>query len=314
MPRGVAHLRFLLPLLAALLSLAAHAGQRPASGARITIVLSGDQAPYVAAADAIDKTLERSSLTATRISNANLSDQQLADSPAGDVLVAVGTEAALRVHKEAPAGVRVVYCMSSDSRDLAAGHASTRGVVTDVPISEQVSLLTKALPKARRVGVIYKSSGARSAALKAHLETALPDGLSVVAVDLDQESSLADAIRRLIASQPDVLWTAADSSVFNSTTVQALLKEAIAAKIPVFGFSTQLVRAGATIGVGVRPEDQGERAGALAVEAASGTAAWDAPVREGPRVRIAVNTLVAERLGLKLPDDILGKADDSFGK
>ncbi|MFZ4575794.1 MAG: ABC transporter substrate-binding protein [Phycisphaerales bacterium] len=313
--RGVFHLRVaLLPVLAALLMLAASAGARDHAGTKVTIVISGDQAPYATAADAVDRTLTRNSLTATRVSNAELTNERLSSVAPGEVLIAVGTEAALRLHKEAPEGVRVVYCMSSDSRELSAGRKSTRGVVTDVPIAEQVKLLTQALPKARRVGVIYRSSGARSAALKAQLEGALPDGMSVVAIDVDHETSVADAIRQLIASQPDVLWTAADSSVFNSTTVQALLKEAIAAKVPVFGFSTQLVRAGAIVGVGVRPEDQGDRAGALAVEAASAAAAGDAPIREGPKVRVAVNTLVAERLGFELPDDLLGKADDTFGK
>lgn len=308
-----------LPLLAVAMG-AQQASAPDPSAPAFTIVLSGEQAPYKAAAASAAETLKAFPNSVRTVPLTELTNERLAKADAKDVFVAVGTEAAVRLHKALPASARLVYCMAGgiEVKELTSGHASTRGVTTDIPVAEQIKTLAEALPDARRLGVLYRASNARSQALLDALKGAAPTGYRVEAVDLDAQPSFAEAVKQLLSKQPDVIWTAPDSSVFSATNVQALLKDSLSAKVPVFGFSAQFVRAGAIVGVSVRPEDQGKRAGEMARDAANtgsaGSAPPTGPIQEGPRVRVGINMLVAERLGVSLAAGLVKRADDTFGQ
>ncbi len=290
------------------------------SQGNVTIVLSGDQGPYKSASAAAAESIKDLQPQARTIMLAELDEKSAASARSTDIYVAVGTEAAVKLHRMLPDGAALVYCMTAgaDAQDLTTGRSATRGITAEIPIPDQVALLAEALPAAKRLGVLYRASNARSCGLLSALKAALPGSMSLEAVDLDARGTVADALKELLSRHLDAIWSAPDSSVFSGAAVQAILKEALAAKVPVFGFSTQFVRAGAIVGVGVRSEDQGRRAGELVREALSGqpvrNAGSGAPIQEPPRTRIAVNTLVAERLGITLPGTLVSRADDVFGE
>lgn len=284
---------------------------------RVIVVLTSDAQPYVAAANAAKEEIERKGAQVRVVELSKEKDRaSWASLPVVGVM-AVGTEAAQHLYRTLPERSPLAYCMVADPG--AAGLHTGRlvhGVSTDVTLDDQIALIVEALPRASSVGAIYRSGVARSAQIIADLRAALPQGWRLTAVDLDASESVAAAIREMLASKPDVVWTSADSAVYNAGTVQALLKDCLSARVPVFGFSTQFVRAGALLGVGVRPEDQGRVAARMLLEAvakAAPSGAPERPIHEQARARVAVNLLVAERLGIVLPADLVRRADDVFG-
>ncbi|GDY15053.1 hypothetical protein LBMAG53_39310 [Planctomycetota bacterium] len=273
-----------------------------AHSAEILAVLSGDQAPYRAAGEGLVKGLSNDRVTICLLSELAERRDQLA---AAKVVVAVGTESANALARPGGPAVPVIYCLvpqgAAESLPPALG-----GVAADVPLMTQVALIAEALPTASRLGMVYR--GDREAGLRqmAAVKAALPKGWELVCEAADQHPGIASAIDALLAKRPDVVWTAADGGVWNEPAIRALLLTALRRRVPVFGFSPAFVRAGAMIGVGTEPADQGDQAAALVRAALGGSAA----TRLGPEhFQIAINLVVARKLGIELPAKLVDRAD-----
>ena len=132
---------------------------------------------------------------------------------------------------------------------------------------------------------------------------------------MDKHESVAEAIENLLAQKPDIIWTAPDSSVYEVTTVKALLLASIRAKTPVFGFSAGVVKAGTLLGIAIDPRTQGQQAAAMMVamlnRPAGAKPAADHVV-EPPKFQIVLNLIVADRLSVSLPAPLIEKANQVF--
>ena len=82
--------------------------------------------------------------------------------------------------------------------------------------------------------------------------------------------------------------------------------------VPVLGFSSEFVRNGALAGLSINPEDIGRQAAAIAQKILN-HADRAVPMSVPPdRIRLAVNLKTAKFLGLTLPPDVLGRADELY--
>jgi ABC-type uncharacterized transport system substrate-binding protein len=214
------------------------------------------------------------------------------------------------------------------------------GISMDVPVGEQIALMTRALGKIKTIGMLYCSDVPASAAMQKEMEQAMPAGVRLLAVDVKKHQSMADAIAALLAQGPDIVWTAPDSSVYDGATIRSLLLASVRNRIPVFGFSTAFVKAGALLGIGIDPRAQGEQAatmvagviksrakGAGAVSKPAGgntttssasatsvAASSPACVVEAPKFQVVLNLIVAagDRLSISLPAEMTRSADVVF--
>jgi putative ABC transport system substrate-binding protein len=281
-----------------------------AQGAEIVIVRTSDAEPYVQAGAALENRLVDAHDSVRNLLAKDVSAQGItAGIGKADAVVAVGTPAARWLQKQLPADVKLVYCMVSDPADagLLEGRPST-GVTTDVPISEQIKLITEAMPKTRSVGILYRSDAANSKEVLQSLQKSIPESWSVQAVAVNEEPSIAEAITALIAKQVDVIWTAPDAKIFDSAAVRTLLLAAVRARIPVWGFSPAFVRAGALLGVGVDPAAQGKQAAELVIECISEHAPALQRAVPPQQFQIAVNLIVARQLGVEVPESLTQRA------
>lgn len=220
--------------------------------------------------------------------------------PADASLITVGTEAA--VWSKGRAGT-TVFCMVADveSAGLIAGSA---GVLAEIPVSRQVALLRQALPDAKTVGVLFKRGSTRGERwVDALKQEAARSGLKVDAEPVDSKEKVAPALDALIRRRVDVLWTMPDGALYDANTIKAVLHSTLEAKLPVFGFSTPVVKAGALVGVGITPESQGAQAAALLMKRAKEPAGTAGQTVE-PAFEVSVNQVVAERLGVRLPPSL----------
>lgn len=288
------------------------------AAAQAVVVLSSEAIPHRQAAAAYNRHLQQHGISITTVQFDALSDELLqtllAEKPR--VVTAIGTEAALSLSRRLPADVPLTYCMVADS--TAAGLTSrvgAAGVCIDVPLAEQFRIIAEALPRTRAVGMLYQPDSSRSNALVEQVRRELPANWRLIAIALNDHETVADAVNTLFREKIDVVWTAADSAVYDTVTVRAVLLTSLRHKVPVFGFSSGFVRAGALLGVSIDPGEQGEQCAEITaelLEASSDHATRDGAERSlgviAPRFRLEVNQAVADMIGVDLPQRLLQRA------
>lgn len=283
----------------------------------IVIVPSSDAEPYRLAKSRLQIKLTDLGHSAQTIALDALDDDRLSDlEQAGHIFVAVGSSAAVSLNGRLSDASHLIYCMVTDpvahrltQRDL------TYGLSTQVPVSQQLDLISEAMPDARVIGVLYSSESEDSRETLEEVRRVLPIGWQLKATDIDEYKTTADALQALFKSRPHIVWTSADSTVFNSATIRSLLLTALRKKTPIFGFSTPFVRAGALLGIGIDPGTQGEDAALLTDEVARKGPLVEKEFRHRvPRFDVAVNLLVAEELDIELPKSTVARARHQFSR
>lgn len=276
-----------------------------AAADQVLLLLSSDRKPYRAAEEELQARFADVGLVAEGRLLEGVSPGELEGYRA---CVAIGTEAARWTAEHRSAELTAVYCMVSDPD----GHKippTLPGVTTDVPLSKQFQLVDRVVPGVTRLGMFFNSDSHSSQTRVDRVRAAVPLGWEVVAVNTRDHDNFADAQDALIAQRIDVIWTAADRNVFDQAAVRSLLLAGVRKRIPVFGFSIPFVRAGALIGVGVDPRAQGRQAAALTARLLvdPNTAAPDSADFD-----IAVNLVVADKLAVTIPGDVLNRAPHVF--
>jgi putative tryptophan/tyrosine transport system substrate-binding protein len=274
--------------------------------AEVLAVLSEDRAPYRLAEEGLGMALTAAGHHLT----GRLLEQTFEDAAMGRyaAVVAIGPRAASFLHDHRPAGLPLVFCMVSDP--LAAGltkEPRLGGVVTEVPLRVQLSLISEALPQARTLGLLYRGDLERSRTQLEQLQALLPSDWRLEAVAIEASASVAEAIDSLFARPIDVVWTAPESTIFSEATVRTLLLNALRKRVPVFGFSPSFVRAGALFGIGINPLTQGAQSATMLLGRLAGERA-PADQLIPPDYEIEVNLVVARKLALDLPAALVGRA------
>lgn len=287
-----------------------------ASAASILVALSTEADPYKQAYMAMREHLVKQNHHVAFVRLEDLlkdKDKYLTDQI--DAVVGVGTQAAVWLHRNAGESVVLTYCMVASPEDVGLTKGrSANGVTTQIALSEQFHFISRVLPKARSVGMIYNAESEKSKLLYERVAKSMPDTWKLRAIAKSEDKSVAETIEELFKGNVDVVWTAPDSSVYDIPTVRTMLLSAMRHKTPVFGFSPQFVRAGALFGVGVSPADQGQQAarivlGELAKRAANGSDNGNGEREpESPKFETAVNLIVAEKLDMDLPRKIVREA------
>lgn len=277
----------------------------------IVSVVSSDAAPYRAAHEALVRRLVQDGHRVRAVGMEHLVTNGLSALGSPACVVAIGSPAAIWLHGQKPA-TPLTYCLvGNPERAGLLTPPMASGVTTDIPLADQVALLRETLPAARTIGVLYRESDADSRQLTALLRTRLPEGVELQAVAIDQHPTPAAAIDALLTRHIDLVWTSPDSTIWNEATVRSLLLTALRRKIPVFGFSTAFVRAGALVGVGLDPADQGSQAGTLVIDLLAGKTTPGQVVI--PTYQICLNLVVAQKLSLTLPTPLQERATQIFG-
>ena len=278
----------------------------PVFAEEVFAVLSSDAAPYETAAEALKKELNQGGVKVRTYDLKDFDDDVLKKALTDETtrFVAIGSDAAVALHKRVPGSHVLIYCMVADpvGLGLTAGRVS-HGVDTLVPLKTQIELIDEALPKAHVLGILYRSDSVESVKLQQAVKAVLPAGWSLEAIAADKSSSMSKAVDTLFERKIDVVWTAPDSSLYDQATVRSLLLASLRRKIPVFGYSLAFVKAGALLGVAIDPQTQGKQAASLLDRVRAGKVA--APVVEAPEFEIAVNLIVAERISVNLPDKLI---------
>jgi ABC-type uncharacterized transport system substrate-binding protein len=282
--------------------------------ADVVIVKSSDADPYQQADAALEQQLAGPDIKIRSVLVKTLAESGIGSSiSTTDTVVAIGTPAASWLHAQLPEGVELVYCMVTNAQDAGLLKGSQCwGATTDVVISEQIKLMAEALPKARTVGILYRSDVPAGVDAVKALKQTVPSDWHVEAIAANEHKSIAEAIDALTQKNVDVIWTSADLMLYDAATVQALLLSALRSKTPVWGFSPAFVRAGALVGVGVDPKAQARQAADLIKQLKDNKAGVKDRAAAAKEYQIAINQIVADQIGVELPDSLVKRATFVF--
>jgi len=277
----------------------------------VLIVLSSKAAPYRAAAAPLKSSLAKDNIKSAIVISediASLSFEDLQKKYSPIMWVVIGSRAAAQVNKILPPSKSFVYCMVVDPQKV--GIDPTRGQVAGVSIvksvREQFAIIKSAMPTLRSIAMLYRSTSQQSMQTLSDVRKQLPKEWRLEAVDIDSMKSQAAAIQELFERKSDLVWTTADSSIYNRAIVKSLLLSSLRSGIPVFGFSGSFVKAGALLGLDANPVTQGEFAASLVKKCLGLTTEKVCLLASG--VTLSVNLVVADRLGITLSDELLSRA------
>ena len=225
------------------------------------------------------------------------------------LLLAVGVKAA-RVAKLEIVDIPVLFCMVLDpaKHDLKAPNMT--GIRLEVPLDRQFSAMRSVLPSLKRIGVLYDPEKTGRLVDEARL-LAKSMGLELVAKQVGTEKELPAALRALL-SQVEALWLVPDSTVLTEDSLKFVLGTALDFNVPVIGFSSELVRSGALVGLSVHYEDVGRQAGLMAKKILTDQSSPFATTFPPDRLRLALNLKTAKFLGITVPPEVVNNADELY--
>jgi len=178
-------------------------------------------------------------------------------------------------------------------------HGPRGAIVLDQSPARRFALIAALLPNARRVAIPY---GPVSRALRASVEAeARERGFSVNSREVLREDEIHRVLSRTLRGA-DVLLAIPDPVVFSRDVTRNVLLDTYRARVPVIGYSSAWVAAGALAAIYAAPADLG----ADAAELLRVTLATDNRIPEGVngprRFQLGINPQVARSLGIVVPD------------
>lgn len=237
------------------------------------------------------------------VATANLIANTLVSSKP-DLIYAIATTTTQAV-AQATNDIPVVFSAITDPQSAGILKENVTGVSDRVNIKQQLELMKKLNPNAKKVGVIFNSSEQNSMVQVNDLKTAASElGMEVVATGVTQANEIPQASETLIG-EVDMIYTPTDNLV--ASLINLITEKAIAAKKIVFGAEAAHVKGGALITQGVDYYELGKRAGQMAIEILKGKKPSEIKIETVELNNIVVNEKTLNALGISLPEEIKNK-------
>lgn len=229
-----------------------------------------------------------------------------------DVVIVVGLKAALLAKVEIMDSP-VVFCMVTTPSQYNLPTGNMTGVLMASPPLDQLKSMKTVLPSLSRVALLYHEDNTGGFVAEAQKQAAnFP--IEIKAIQIHSFEDVPPALRTL-APQVDALWLIRDQAVVNPESLEFIMGMAIDHNIPVFGFSSGLMRYGALASFSSNYDGMGRAAGRLASDILKGrhTGSSLPPVQTFGMPQLALNLNAARFLGLTFPDQAMQLASELFG-
>ena len=247
--------------------------------------------------------------------NAQTITKQFADSNK-DLIFAIATPAAQAAYNSTK-DIPIVFTAVTDpiaaeiAKDWKSSGTNVTGTSDKVPVEDQMKLLKKLLPDTKTVGVVYNTSETNSVIQVDELKAAAEkEGLAVKEVGVTNvneiNQNLASALNEI-----DVLYTPTDNTVASAYSLVGKL--CLDAKKPIIGAEEAVVTKGGLATIGIDYYKLGKEAGYKAVDILEGKKPSDIEITTLSEMAFTINTDIAEKLGVTIPEDILKDAKKVTG-
>jgi len=196
------------------------------------------------------------------------------------------------------------------SDDDIRGHPNAAGVVLEFPLETQFQWVHRMMPAATNIGVLYNPKENQQKVDTAQ-KIAQREGLQLILRPVTSPRELPGALESL-TNEVDALWGLPDRLVLSPQTAKNILLFSFRNRIPFIGLSTSWVKAGALYALHWDYNDLGAQCGELAIRSMHGTPLSGLPPSPPRTVRYSLNLRTADRMKLKIPDDLARRAHQIY--
>ena len=178
------------------------------------------------------------------------------------------------------------------------------------PIAEQLELVKKFVPDAKKVGVIYNSGEVNSEVqVEIAKEVAGDLGLEIVEASVATSSDVSQAAASLVG-RVDAIYIPTDNTVVSA--LETVLQVAEDNKIPVIAGEGDSVERGALATLGIDYYELGKQTAEMAVKVLKGEAPAGMVIETQKNMQLYINKTAAKNMGVEIPADLLKEADKVF--
>lgn len=178
-------------------------------------------------------------------------------------------------------------------------------------IKEQLDLYTKVLPNMKTLGVIYTTSETNSVnQVNILKELAQKYNLTIKEIGIANINEISQNLNSSLGDI-DALYAPTDNNV--AASYEQVAQIALSKNVPVLGAEPAVVEVGGLISKGIDYFELGKMAGEKAALVLDGKKPSEIPSETMPELAITINTAVADKLGIKISDDILNNATKVTG-
>ena len=225
-----------------------------------------------------------------------------------DLIFAIATptaQACYNATKDIPIVFSAVTNPVNDglAKDWKSSDCNTTGTSDMANIDEQLALLKEVLPNAKTLGVVYTTSETNSVNQVNELELlAAKYNLKIKKIGVANINEINQVLSNAMGDI-DVLYAPTDNNVAASYELVAQI--ALKANKPVIGAEPAVVEKGGLLSKGIDYYELGKMAGYKAAEILDGKNPQDIEIETMKELAITVNTDVAKKLGITIPQNIL---------
>ena len=193
-------------------------------------------------------------------------------------------------------------------KDNAKPGTNVTGTTDMNPVEQQLDLLLKLVPNAKSVGTIYCSSEVNSQLqIEILKKAAAAKGVTVKEATVSNVNDIQQAARSLVG-KVQAIYVPTDNVL--ASAMPTLISVTEEAKLPVICGEGGMVKAGGLATLGVDYYKLGFQAGEMAADILSGKSKpADMAIQAQKEFKAMVNLKEAEKIGLKVPEDVLKGAE-----
>jgi putative ABC transport system substrate-binding protein len=233
-----------------------------------------------------------------------------------DVILAIGTPAT-RAAKIATQTIPIVFARIGDpiGLGLVSGLARPGGNITGVTIlsnetqGKRLELLIRAVPDAKRVGVLWDPSFPPAGPELKEIEGAAQAlHLELVPVGVRGPDDFEPALRAMMEQRVAALIVV--QGIIFTEHIQRLVDLTAKAGLPAMFYRREHVEAGGLMSYGTNIPNTYRRAAAYVDKILKGAKPADIPVEQPTKLELVFNLKTAKSIGLAIPPNLLALADD----
>jgi len=229
-----------------------------------------------------------------------------------DLILAVGTPVAKAV-TEQTSTIPVVIAAITDPvgsglvKDPKHPGGNVTGTSDMVPVEEQFKFIKRLIPKTKKIGVVYNAGEPNSVIIigKAR-EAAKKLGLILVEANANKTSEVRAAAASLVG-KIDVMYLTTDNTT--AAAIDVINDICNENRLPFVSSEKASLKAGTLAFLGINYYERGLEAGNIAFKILKGEKPGNIPISYPEKFDVAINKKVAEKLGIKIPPDVLKTAE-----
>ena len=232
----------------------------------------------------------------------------------GAQVILVTTIAAVRAAQRATTTIPIVMTTINNPvgagliASLARPGGNTTGIanLTEDLTPKVLDILRAIMPRASVIAVLFNPANPSNRVMLEKIRTRSGIGVKIHSFQF-KPGALEGTFDELTRHRPDALLVINDAAIIDERLQVASL--ALQHRIPAFSSVPELTDAGALAGYGPPRRELYRRSASYVKKILDGAKPADLPVEQPTRVELSVNLRTARRLGISIPETILGQAD-----